>query len=156
MSKVFARLYELADNKLETVAHMHARGWGLNGEAWKWRQRLYVWEEELLGECVGQLTSVTLKVECADRWVWTLHVSNCYTFSSANSSLIKVENVRHHHFNKFLWLKAVSLKVSIFAWRLFLNWVPTRDNLVHRRVLLASDQSCVANCGYNEDDDHFF
>ena len=35
LSKVFARLYELADNKLETVAHMHARGWGLNGEAWK-------------------------------------------------------------------------------------------------------------------------
>jgi len=80
MSKVFARLYELADHKLEMVAHMHARGWGLNGEAWKWRKRLYVWEE-LLGECIDQLTSVTLQVDCVDWWVWTLHVSNWWVLT---------------------------------------------------------------------------
>ena len=43
-----------------------------------------------------------------------------------------------------------------FAWRLFLDQIPTRDNLFHRRVLLTSDQGCVANCGSNEDREHLF
>jgi len=55
-----------------------------------------------------------------------------------------------------MWLKAVPLKVSIFVWRLFLNRIPTRDKLFQRRVLAESDQSCVANCGLNEDINHLF
>jgi len=58
--------------------------------------------------------------------------------------------------NKFLWLKAVPLKVSIFVWRLFLNRIPARDNLVQRHVILVSDHNCVANCGLNEDREHLF
>lgn len=34
LGKVYARLYELAENKLEIVAHMHVMGSGVNGEAW--------------------------------------------------------------------------------------------------------------------------
>jgi hypothetical protein len=45
----------------------------------------------------------------------------------------------------------VPLKVLIFAWRLFLNRIPTRDKIFQRRVLLISEQGCVANCGSNED-----
>jgi len=65
---------------------------------------------------------------------------------------------RHHQHNNnnFLWLKAVPLKVLIFTWRLFLDQIPTRDKLFQRRVLLISDQGCVANCGFNEDMEHLF
>nr|ABD28588.1 hypothetical protein MtrDRAFT_AC149032g6v2 [Medicago truncatula] len=41
-------------------------------------------------------------------------------------------------------------------WRLFRNRLPTRDKLFQRRVLAESDQSCSANCGLNEDEDHLF
>lgn len=84
---VFVRLYEFSENKLESVANMYARCWGVNGKAWKWRCRLFAWEEELLGECVVRPTSVTLQVDRVYRWIWNLHVSNCYSVSSAYSCL---------------------------------------------------------------------
>jgi len=72
LCQMFVRLYELAENKLDMVADMFARGWGVNGEAWKWRRRLFAWEEELLGECVGRLTNFSLQVDRVDKWIWTL------------------------------------------------------------------------------------
>jgi len=61
-------LYELADNKLDTVAELFARGWGVNGEAWKWRRRLFEWEDELVGECIVRLTNFSFQVDRVDRW----------------------------------------------------------------------------------------
>jgi hypothetical protein len=56
------RLFELAENKLATVTEMFTLGWGVNGEAWKRRRRLFSWEEEFIGECVELLTFVVLQV----------------------------------------------------------------------------------------------
>jgi hypothetical protein len=44
----FRRLFKLAENKLMTIAHMFILGWGKSGEVWKWRRRLFAWEEEML------------------------------------------------------------------------------------------------------------
>jgi len=43
----------------------------VGGEAWKWRRRLWVWEEELLEECRLFLLIVTLQVDSGDVWKWT-------------------------------------------------------------------------------------
>lgn len=67
LCKAFMRLFQLAENKFETVANMFSRGWGANGEAWRWHQRLLAWEEDLLGKCVARLTSVILQVDKVDR-----------------------------------------------------------------------------------------
>jgi len=53
-------------------------------------------------------------------------------------------------------MKAVPLKIYLFAWRLLLNNVPTKDNLVQRRVLSHNDQMCTGGCGRNEDMDYLF
>ena len=53
LCKAYVRLFDLSENKLESVANMLARGWGVHGEAWRWRQMLFAWEEELLGECAA-------------------------------------------------------------------------------------------------------
>lgn len=57
-------LFELAENKLD-VAYMHFMGWEVNGNAWKWRRRLFEREEELVRECVDRLTHVVLQVKVA-------------------------------------------------------------------------------------------
>ena len=79
----FLRLYKLAENKFETVVVMFARGWGVNEEAWKWRRRLFAWEDELLGECNVRLTTFSFQVDRVNRSIWKLHGSNCYIVSSA-------------------------------------------------------------------------
>jgi hypothetical protein len=51
-------------------------------------------------------------------------------------------------------LKVVPLKINLFAWRLYLNRIPTKDNLLQRRVLSLNDQISSGGCGLNEDRDH--
>jgi len=54
------------------------------------------------------------------------------------------------------WLKHVPLKVSVFVWRLLRNRLPTKDNLLRRRVLPPDDTICADGCGYPEFVGHLF
>jgi len=56
----FRRLFELAVDKSTMVAQMFSRGWEDGGEGWRWRRRLWVWEEEMLRECIILLRNVCL------------------------------------------------------------------------------------------------
>jgi len=94
-------------------------------------------------------------------WIWRPHSSIRYTVSSAYQLLtevfdneVVVNNYNDLHF--ILWLSEVPLKVSLFAWRLLQNQIPTKDNLVHRQVLPVNDQLCTWGCGSTEDRDHLF
>ena len=48
---MFGRLFDLATTQLITVADMFELGWEEGGEAWRWRRRLWAWEEDMLAEC---------------------------------------------------------------------------------------------------------
>ncbi|KEH16958.1 transmembrane protein, putative [Medicago truncatula] len=68
------------------VAYMFSVGWEVGGAGWRWRRGLWVWEEEMLGECIILLgytvssayhlltSSDTPQVEGADALVWHKHV----------------------------------------------------------------------------------
>ena len=131
-------------------------GWGADGGAWQWRRRLFAWEEGLLGECVERLSNFVLQVDLANRWVWKLHSTHRYTVHSAYSYLTSVDNNIFEDFKHFLWLKTVPLKVNIFVWRLFLNRLATKDNLLKMNVLEANNVACSALCGKEEERDHLF
>ncbi|KEH41231.1 hypothetical protein MTR_1g046940 [Medicago truncatula] len=66
----FPRLFDLSENKSITVADLFSLGVERGGEAWKWRRRLWAWEEEELEECRALLTDVSLQDFVSDRWVW--------------------------------------------------------------------------------------
>ena len=44
----FRRLFDLAENKTISVAEMFSLGVEQGGEGWRWRHRLWAWEEESL------------------------------------------------------------------------------------------------------------
>jgi len=46
----FYRLFELSLFKEVFVFDMCELGWGEDGEAWKWRRRLFAWEGEMVGD----------------------------------------------------------------------------------------------------------
>ena len=50
----------------------------------------------------------------------------------------------------------VSLKVSIFAWRLLRDRLPTKSNLVYRGVILSEASLYVSDCGFIETEQHLF
>ena len=55
---------------------------GVDGEAWRWRRRLFALEEEMLGEYILVLHNVSLQVDKDDRWLWTLETSQSFSVRS--------------------------------------------------------------------------
>ncbi|MCI66106.1 helicase-like protein, partial [Trifolium medium] len=49
---------------------MYSLGWEAGGEAWAWQRRLWVWEEEILGECQTLLHNLFLQTQSSDLWQW--------------------------------------------------------------------------------------
>ncbi|GAU47519.1 hypothetical protein TSUD_138910 [Trifolium subterraneum] len=156
LARAFGRFYDLAVNKHISVADMFEAGWALNGNGWKWRRRLFVWEEELVAQCVGVLANFVLQGDATDRWVWNLHPLQSYSVRSAYSYLTASDGSSMEDFASFLWVKSVPLKVNIFIWRLFLNRLPTKDNLLRRGVIEVHQELCSTNCGKAEDVVHLF
>lgn len=62
----FPRLFDLAENKTITVATLFSLGLEQGGEGWRWRPRLWVWEEALLEECMALLFEVFLVPNVSD------------------------------------------------------------------------------------------
>jgi len=60
----------LFENKLVTVAQMFSWGWEVGGEAWKWRRRMWNWEEDLVVECRSLLLTIMLQVDTEDVCTW--------------------------------------------------------------------------------------
>jgi len=62
----FPRLFDLSLSQEVSVFDMCLLGWGVEGQAWSWRRRLFTWEEELVGELILLLQSVSLQVDKTD------------------------------------------------------------------------------------------
>ncbi|GAU14317.1 hypothetical protein TSUD_308770 [Trifolium subterraneum] len=79
----FGRLFDLSENKGQTVVEMFSLGWGVAGEVWQWRRQLWVWEEEMLRECQTLLLNISLQVQSSDRWQWKPDPDEGYTVRGA-------------------------------------------------------------------------
>jgi len=56
----------------------------------------------------------------------------------------------------YVWHKLVPSKTSLFTWCLLQDRIPTKSNLVRRRVLQPTHNMCVGRCGNIETTDHLF
>ena len=152
----FSRLFELAVEKSSTVASMLAPGWEEGGEAWSWSWRLWVWEEELLVECRLLLNNIILQPNVSDRWIWQPDIVGGYMVRGAYQLLTAQATHNVAVIEDLIWHKQVPLKVSILAWRLMRNRLPTKDNLLHRGIIQDEASRCVAGGGNVESAKHLF
>jgi len=150
----FSRLFELSVYKGESVLEMSQLGWGEGGEAW--RRRLFAWEEEMVGELILLLAHVSLQVNKEDTWLWTLENSTTFTVRSLYQFLTIQPQVDLSVDAASIWHKDVPLKVVLFAWRLFWDRLPTKDNLLRRGVINHDSRTCVAGCDLVESSSHLF
>ena len=131
-------------------------GWEVGGEAWKWRRGLWVWEEELLKECRLLLLDVSLQTILADVWQWLPDPSRGYTIRGAYDILTSQEAAQIRHDLDLAWHPQVPLEVSIFAWWLLRDRLPTKVDLATRSVLSVDTCFYVSGCGQVEDASHLF
>jgi len=55
-----------------------------------------------------------------------------------------------------IWHRMVPLKISILAWRLLRDKLPTKNNLVRRGIIQVEAARCVVGCGNDESATHLF
>ncbi|XP_045797738.1 uncharacterized protein LOC123891913 [Trifolium pratense] len=125
----FGRLFALSETKLRTVAEMFSLGWGMDGAAW---------------------------AQFSDRWRWQPDPDTGYTVRGVYQLLTTRDSVTMDDADHLIWHPQVPLKVSIFAWRLLRDRLPTKTNLVIRGIISSSAQVCVAGCGEAESAHHLF
>ncbi|MCH79554.1 cysteine-rich receptor-like protein kinase [Trifolium medium] len=151
-----SRLFELSEHQTSTVAAMYRLGWEEGGTAWRWRQSLTAWELEMLPECRTLLVDIILQPNIADLWRWRHDPGGGYTVKSAYLRL----TTRDHHevdtMSTLLWHPQVPVKVSVLAWRLLRNRLPTKDNLAVRNIIPLDFQLCASGCGGLENAHHLF
>jgi len=108
------------------------------------------WEEETVFECASLLHNVVLQGHIIDRWWWILDPINGYSVKRTYVYLTTSGVPSERGMFDDLWNKQVLLKVSVFVWRLLRNRIPTKDNLIRRRIISSDDTSCIGGCGSSE------
>jgi len=102
------------------------------------------------------LDNVVLQDTTDDQWRWRLDVSGSYYVRSVYELLTKDDNITVDAVSGLIWHRNVPLKVSILAWRLLRNRLPTKTNLVARGMIGTDAQLCVSGCGEVETAHHLF
>ncbi|RHN45445.1 putative reverse transcriptase zinc-binding domain-containing protein [Medicago truncatula] len=131
-------------------------GWTVDGRAWEWTRRLFVWEEECVRECCILLNNFVLQDNVNDKWRWLLDPVNGYSVKVFYRYITSTGHISDRSLVDDVWHKHIPSKVSLFVWRLLRNRLPTKDNLVHRGVLLATNAACVCGCVDSESTTHLF
>lgn len=120
-------------------------------------------EEEVMGLGGGGvrgvrvlLADVSLQDFVSDRWVWLPDPIEGYTVRGSYHLLTTKDVPPRDSAASLIWHHQVPLKVSLFAWRLLRDRLPTKDNLVRRRVIDSEASLCVSDCGMSETAQHLF
>jgi len=110
----------------------------------------------MIGECRRLLDNFVLQTEVVDRWQWLHDRAGGYTVRGAY--YILTSQVQHlgDDIGDLVWHKHVPVKVSILAWRLLRDMLPTKYNLLRRGVLQQMAIQCVTGCGDTETASHLF
>ncbi|GAU42663.1 hypothetical protein TSUD_398690 [Trifolium subterraneum] len=135
---------------------MRALGWGVGGEAWLWRRQLWAWEEGLVEECRALFSDVVLQDNVTDYWLWQHDSGGGYSVRGAYDLITSRGGQAEETTTDLIWSKQVPLKVSVVAWRLLRNKLPTNDNLVRCHIIPPGAHLCVAGCGATETAQHLF
>ena len=107
-----------------------------------------------MGELTLLLHNVILQVDKEDTWHWYLDNFRAYSVRSAYHFTTTQPPVTTMVASSLLWNKDIPLKVVIFAWRLFRDRLPAKDNLFHRGMIDIESQTCVSGCGSLENSSH--
>jgi len=82
-----------------------------------------------------------------DQWQWKVDPSGGYSIRGVYKLLTGQEFHRFKAITNLIWHKQVPFKVSIFAWKVLQNRLPTKDNLVVCDIITHDAQLCVTGCG---------
>ncbi|GKV21933.1 hypothetical protein SLEP1_g31856 [Rubroshorea leprosula] len=157
LANLFPRLYLISSDKEKKCCQM---GRELNGTwEWKlnWRRRLMEWEEELAHKLSKMIEEVKIQPRITDKWEWVHKSDGKYSSSSAYSLLTKAQQTTKEKCFKRIWNHNIPTKIAAFNWRVVLDKIPTKKNLLKRGIdSVRDDVKCRLCEEEDEDSAHLF
>lgn len=155
LKDAFPELFAISSQQLVSVGN--AGSWRRDQWTWglTWKRQLNPNEEESLHSLETILVDVHLVAESHDRWKWSLHNSKLFTVSSCYSFAMSLVNQTQMNSDildilSIVWKVPVPSKVALFCWRLLLDRLPTKDNLIRRNVVINNSRcSLCDSCDEN-------
>ncbi|GJY99576.1 RNA-directed DNA polymerase, eukaryota [Tanacetum coccineum] len=147
-NELFLRLYALENNKKCSVAVK------MQGEIDStFRRHVRGGMETQQLENIQELVRSKVLSNVDDRWAWDLNGGGDFCVKDArdlvDEVLLPKENVATR------WIKTIPIKVNVFAWKLHLDRLPTRSNLLKRGIQVQSSLCPICNV-LQEDTSHLF
>ncbi|GKD34056.1 RNA-directed DNA polymerase, eukaryota [Tanacetum coccineum] len=147
-NELFPRLYALENNKECSVA---VKMQGEIDSFFRRHVRGGVETQQL--ENIQDLVRSKVLSNVDDRWAWDLNRGGDFCVKDArdlvDEVLLPKENVATR------WIKTIPIKVNVFAWKLHLDRLPTRSNLLKRGIQVQSSLCPICNV-LQEDTSHLF
>lgn len=134
LKDLFPPVFQLSNSKDSVVAEMGS--WRGDNWVWQWRWRhpFFVWEEDIFREFQDCLLQVSPLKNMADSCCWKPDSNNGFFVKSAYGVLLGLRcNVSFDPLFCFA-CNLLPSKVSIFAWRLLQNKLPTKESLANKGV----------------------
>ncbi|GKV32324.1 hypothetical protein SLEP1_g40940 [Rubroshorea leprosula] len=146
---------ELMDNTREYVCVDDDKS--LKGQGWRfnWRHEPFGRELDEYKRLEDTLKPVNIHDTKPNNFNW-IHCPSRYSAKSAYQILENPTTCLQGSICSLIWNPLVPSKVSFMIWRLFLNRLPTKDNLFLRGVNLTNNPNCMFCGDHPEDANHIF
>lgn len=169
LAELYPSLYQEIVFKNDIVLNMG--NW--SGDSWCWSVTR---AKEVLGleatieleELKSLLINIKLNINSADVIIWPFDVSQCFTILSCYKLLMHEQNggaleVGSNQGLTVIWGAQVSVrhqvpsKLKIFGWRLLRDRLPTRKQLLRRKIILQNQEALCVFCEQHiEEPNHLF
>ncbi|GJU10288.1 putative RNA-directed DNA polymerase, eukaryota, reverse transcriptase zinc-binding domain protein [Tanacetum coccineum] len=105
-----------------------------------------------LDHLVSLINGLVLDSNLEDKWFWSLGNSKVFSVKSLSRAVQDKLFLNNDPAPPFTWNSWVPRKVNVCVWRLALNRLPTRSNLIGRGVSIPS--IVYLFCGFDEESQH--
>lgn len=142
----FPKLFHLSTQKNSNIKEMG--DWANGKRCWSftWRRNLSSRERNLLEELCLQLDRAPLVESVPDGWVWTAESNGVFSVQSAYRELQGSGSEIVDSIYQQIWNSKAPSNVCGFIWRVMLERIATKVNLLRRKVIHSDSEALCPLC----------
>ncbi|GKA96677.1 RNA-directed DNA polymerase, eukaryota [Tanacetum coccineum] len=95
-----------------------------------------------------ELTSSMVLADSVDRWYWDLNESGIFCVKDVRKLLD--DSFLPKDANAMRWIKSIPTKINVFAWKVYLDRLLTRVNLIRRGIQVPSLSCPICNSAHED------
>nr|GEV16033.1 RNA-directed DNA polymerase, eukaryota [Tanacetum cinerariifolium] len=99
-------------------------------------------------DLIQNLIGPTILTNLEDIWVWDLNGEGVFRVKDLHNLLD--ESFLPKDSTAMRQVKSIPIKINVFAWKVYLDWLPTRLDLIRRGVQVPSLSCLVCNAAYED------